>query len=68
MKVLAAKLDRPPVEFACSGCETIAQTQGLSTPPHGWKRAVDGRAWPERCVTWRCGACVKAGGAGTAGE
>lgn len=55
----AAKLDRPPVEFECA-CGEVAVTQGLSTPPHGWKRGVDGANWPARCVTWRCGACAAA--------
>lgn len=52
-----------PVEFEC-GCGEIAQTQGLSAPPTGWKRTLNLANWPGRCVTWRCGACAaeKTGG------
>lgn len=57
-KLLAEKSNTPPVEFECA-CGEIAQTQGLSTPPHGWKRTLAIAAFPARCVTWRCAECAK---------
>lgn len=55
---LAAKLNIAAT-FQCVGCETIAETQGLSTPPTGWRRKLDLSQWPGRCVTWRCAGCAK---------